>query len=93
MRRPPRAPAPGAPALPVSLHTGRGSCRGMESSGPPPARPRTFPHPSEILAARPPPARISAAPTAATTGIYTEGPTKDQNNPEMRLQEDHYTST
>ncbi len=33
--------------------------QGMESSGPPPAHPRTFPHPSEVLGARPPPAQDS----------------------------------
>jgi hypothetical protein len=31
----------------------------MESSGPPPIHPRTFPHPLEILGARPPPAQDS----------------------------------
>jgi hypothetical protein len=42
-------------------HPGCGSCRCMESSGPPPTHPRTFPHPLEILGARPPPPRISTA--------------------------------
>jgi hypothetical protein len=59
MRRSRRAAAPEAPAPPRALHPGYGSCRGMESSGPPPTHPRTFPHPSEILGARPPPAQDS----------------------------------
>jgi len=59
MRRSRRAAAPGAPTHPRALHPGYGSCRGMESSGPPPAHPRTFPHPLEILGARPPPAQDS----------------------------------
>jgi hypothetical protein len=59
MRRSRRAAAPGAPTHPRASHSGYGSCRGMESSGPPPTRPRTFPHPSEILGARPPPAQDS----------------------------------
>jgi len=54
-----RAAAPGAPTRPRATHPGYGSCRGMESSGPPAARPRTFPHPLEILGARPPPAQDS----------------------------------
>jgi hypothetical protein len=59
MRRSRRAAAPGAPTPPRAPHPGYGSCRGMESSGPPPTHPRTFPHPSEILGARPPPAQDS----------------------------------
>jgi len=62
-----RAAAPAAPTPPRASHPGYGSCRGMESSGPPPLHPRTFPHPLEILGARPPPPRIPTAPTAATT--------------------------
>jgi len=54
-----RAAAAGAPAPRQAPHPGYGSCRGMESSGPPPAHPRTFPHPLEILGARPPPAQDS----------------------------------
>ena len=59
MTRPRRAAAPGAPTHPKAPHPGYGSWRGMESSGPPPIHPRTFPHPSEILGARPPPPRIT----------------------------------
>jgi hypothetical protein len=54
-----RASAPAPPPPPKATHSGYGSCRGMESSGPPPTHPRTFPHPSEILGARPPPAQDS----------------------------------
>ena len=55
-----RAAAPAPPPAPQKApHPGCGSCRGMESSGPPPTHPRTFPHPSEILGARPPPAQDS----------------------------------
>jgi len=59
MRRSARAAALGPPAHPQAPQLDYGICRGMESSGPPPAHPRTFPHPSEILGARPPPAQDS----------------------------------
>ena len=72
MRRSRRASASGAPARLQAPRPGYGSWRGMESSGPPPTRPRTFPHPSEILGARPPPAQdYTQASTAATTRSYT----------------------
>jgi hypothetical protein len=61
-----RAAAPDPPARPKAPHPGCGICRGMESSGPPPTHPRTFPHPLEILAARPPPLGFPQLRTAAT---------------------------
>ena len=58
----------------------------MESSGPP-TRPRTFPHPSEILGARPPAARpgLRAAPTAAAAA-WNRLQTRSRRNPSRPLQ-------
>jgi len=68
-----RAAAPVPPSAPQKApHPGYGSCRGMESSEPPPTHPRTFPHPLEILGARPPPPGFPQLRTAATTRS-TEG--------------------
>lgn len=74
MRRSRRAAAaPGAPTHPQAPHPGYGSCRGMESSGPPPTPPPDLPTPLGNPG-RPPTARpgFPQAPTAATTSINSE---------------------
>lgn len=84
MRRSRRAAAPTAPTRPRAPRPGYGSCRGMESSGPPPLHPRTFPHPLEILGARPPPAQDSHISHSRDDEGYTG------KRQEKRHQADHF---